>query len=225
VVGLTERGAVRAIKRARLKLVGIRNESSNQITAGEATRTQPGAGQQEPVGTGVTLFISTGPAQAAVPGVIGESEANARQALANAGFNVSTTSQVSGSAPAGTVIAQNPSGGALEPKGATVTLVIAQAVPTASVPNEVGQTEAAAVGALTSAGFKVSRQTQDVTKQSKDGIVLSQSPGGGTANKGSTVSIVVGHFRPPPQPPPTTSTTQSTTTTDSSTKTTSTTKT
>ena len=225
VVGLTEHGAVRAIKRARLKLVGIRNESSNQITAGEATRTQPGAGQQEPVGTGVTLFISTGPAQAAVPGVIGESEANARQALANAGFNVSTTSQVSSSAPAGTVISQNPSGGALEPKGATVTLVIAQAVPTASVPNEVGQTEAAAVGALTSAGFKVSKQTQDVTKQSKDGIVLSQSPGGGTAKKGSTVSIVVGHFRPPPQPPPTTSTTQSTTTTDSSTKTTSTTKT
>ena len=225
VVGLTERGAVRAIKRARLKLVGIRNESSNQITAGEATRTQPGAGQQEPVGTGVTLFISTGPAQAAVPGVIGESEANARQALAIAGFNVSTTSQVSSSAPAGTVISQNPSGGALEPKGATVTLVIAQAVPTASVPNEVGQTEAAAVGALTSAGFKVSKQTQDVTKQSKDGIVLSQSPGGGNAKKGSTVSIVVGHFRPPPQPPPTTSTTQSTTTTDSSTKTTSTTKT
>ncbi len=225
VVGMTERRAMRAIRRARLKLAGIRNETSSQITAGEATRTQPAAGQQEPVGTGVTLFISTGPAEAAVPGVIGESEANARQALANAGFNVSTTSQVSSSAPAGTVISQNPSGGALEPKGATVTLVIAQAVPTASVPNEVGQTEAAAVSALTSAGFKVSKQTQDVTKQAKDGIVLSQNPGGGTAKKGSTVTIVVGHFRPPPQPPPTTSTTQSTTTTDSSTTTTSTTKT
>ncbi len=225
VVGLTERRAVRAIRRARLKLAGIRNESSSQITAGEATRTQPAAGQQEPVGTGVTLFISTGPAQATVPGVIGESEGNARAAIENAGFNVTTSTQVSSSSQAGTVIDQNPSGGALEPRGATVSIVIAQAVPTTPVPNVTGDSEAAAVTALTSAGFKVSKQTQDVTKQAKDGIVLSQSPSGGSAKKGSTVTIVVGHFRPPPQPPPTTTTTSTpttskTTTTSSSSSTT-----
>jgi serine/threonine-protein kinase len=185
------------------------------VTAGEATRTSPGAGQQEPVGTAVTLFISTGPAQAAVPGVVGESEATARAQIENAGFNVSS-SQAPSSSPAGTVISQNPGGGAVEPRGATVSIVIAQAVPPVSIPNEIGQSESAAVSALTAAGFHVAKQTQDVTKKAKDGIVLSQNPSGGSAKKGSTVTIVVGHFRPPPQPPPTTTTTPTTSTTTSS---------
>ena len=41
-------------------------------------------------------------------------------------------------------------------------------------------------------------QRQNVSDPSLDGIVISQSPGGGTkADRGSTVTIVVGHYKPP----------------------------
>ncbi len=210
VVGMTESQALRALRRSRLKVGNIRSEHSSQVPAGNATRTIPGAGQQEPVGTTVTLFVSSGKPNVDVPHVIGETEAAARSALQNAGFNPATTNQISSSATPGTVIGQNPPGGTLQPPGTTVTLTVAQAPPPITIPSVKGQTAAAARSALIAAGFKVAEQSQSVNKQANDGIVISQSPGGGSkAKKGTTVTIVVGHYT---APPPTTSTTNPTTT-------------
>jgi serine/threonine-protein kinase len=97
-----------------------------------------------------------------------------------------------------------------------VTLVIATAPATASVPNVVGQKAGAASGQLSGAGFTVNQQKQTVTKKDQDGVVLSQTPNGGaTATKGSSVTIVVGQFKPPANTTttPTTPTTPTTTST------------
>jgi len=121
----------------------------------------------------------------------------------------------------GTVISQSPAGGSSEPQGATVSLVIASAPTTASVPSVQGQTATAAAGALTNAGFKVSRTSQTVTNPARNGIVLSQSPrGGGMAKKGSTVRIIVGQFTSPTTSTPTTTTPTTTSTTTTPTTTT-----
>ncbi|MSX02866.1 MAG: PASTA domain-containing protein, partial [Actinobacteria bacterium] len=47
------------------------------------------------------------------------------------------------------------------------------------------------------AGFKVSIDRVDVPDESQDGTVVSQSPSGGSAKSGSTVTIGVGRYNPP----------------------------
>ena len=67
----------------------------------------------------------------------------------------------------------------------------------------VGETKQQASTDIQSQGFAVSVSYQTVTDPKKDGIVLSQSPAGGTkASPGSTVSIVVGKRGPGPSPTP-----------------------
>jgi beta-lactam-binding protein with PASTA domain len=78
------------------------------------------------------------------------------------------------------------------------------------VPNVIGKTQSSAVSALRSKGFAASVRTQEVTVATQDGKVVDQFPSpGGSAAKGSTVTIFVGHFTPP-TPPPTTTTTPTT---------------
>ena len=73
----------------------------------------------------------------------------------------------------------------------------------ATVPDVTSQDEDSARSTLESAGFTVTVQQQDVGDPGLDGIVLSQSPRGGTkADKGSTVTITVGRLTSPPPPPP-----------------------
>ena len=218
VSGLTQAQAVRELKRQGLRPARIERENSADVPAGDATRTDPSAGVSVPVGSGVTLFVSSGKAKVPVPDVTNQPQAAAESSLRAAGFTVSATTQTSSTVTAGDVISQSPAGGSNAAPGSTVSLVVATAPTTASVPGVNGDTADAATSALTGAGFKVVRKTQDVTQQNRDGIVVSQSPGANsTAKKGSTVTIVVGHFVA------TTTTTTSPTTTSPTTTTSSTT--
>jgi eukaryotic-like serine/threonine-protein kinase len=223
VEGLALAQAKKLIRRARLRVGRVVFESSDQVLADQVISSDPAAGQNPLVGSAVTLTVSSGKPKVTVPPVVGKSQDAARQALQNAGLNVNTTSATSSSAKPGTVISQDPVGNAMVVSGSTVTIVIAKAPTTASVPAVVSDKAGAASSALTAAGFKVSQQSKDVKKQNKDGVVLSQSPSGGSAaKKGSTVTIVVGHFVAP-KPQTTSSTTSPSTTTTTTPSTTSTT--
>jgi serine/threonine protein kinase len=212
VVGLTRAAAMRAIRAQKLK-VRVETRTSDTVRSGDATGTDPGAGTPEPVGSPVTLFISSGRPLVSVPDVRGETQATATATLAK-NFTVTTTSQTSKSVTPGSVIAQNPAGDTMALPGSTVNLVIATAPTTGSVPPVKGQSASAASGALTAAGFRVIEQTKDVPKAGKDGIVISQSPGGGTTAKlNSAVTIVVGHYTPPHTGTTSTTSTSSTSTT------------
>jgi eukaryotic-like serine/threonine-protein kinase len=221
VQGLTETKAKKAIQGAHLKVARVEPQSSGRWSSGEATGTDPGAGTSVPFGTGVTLFISSGPAPKAVPDVTGQSQSDATSALDSAGFKVSATTQTSTATTAGNVISQDPGAGTSEPLGTTVTIVVASAPTTSTVPPVVGDPADGAASALQAAGFDVARKTKNVTNQSQDGTVISQSPAGGsTANKNSTVTIVVGHFTGSSSSS-SSSTTSTTTSTNSSTTSTS----
>jgi serine/threonine-protein kinase len=210
--------ARRAIAAQHLRVGSIVHQSSDTIPAGNVIDTVPGAGNTEPVGGVVEVIVSSGKAKVTVPDVTGSSEADARSALQSQGFSVSVTKQTSSTVPAGTVISQSPAGNSQQPPGTKVTLVVASAPTTASVPNVKGQDAVTAASSLTSAGFSVKQQTQTVTNPAKDGIVLSQNPAANsTEKKGSTVIIVVGRFQAP-----TTTTTTTTPTTTTTTPTTTT---
>jgi eukaryotic-like serine/threonine-protein kinase len=208
VAGLSKQAAEQAINQAQLKVGRTRTESSNTIPTGDATRTDPAAGASLPVGTKVTLFISSGKPTVSVPDVTGQNVNAAKATLNAAGFKVSTSNKTSSTQAPNTVISESPAGGSQAPSGSTVSLVIAQAPKGVKVPNVKGQNLVSATSTLSAAGFSVTEQSKNVKDQAKNGIVLSQSPSGGsTAKKGSTVTLVVGHFSSPPTPTTPTGTT------------------
>jgi eukaryotic-like serine/threonine-protein kinase len=221
VVGETLEQARSALMIEHLVPGRVVHQSSSQYAAGQVTNTNPPAGATPPVGTKVTIFVSSGPAAVKVPDVTTETIGQAKADLYTqpGQFNVNTIEEVSSTATPGTVISQDPLGGSLEPPGSTITLTVAKAPPTPTVPNVVGQKFGPAEATLGSQGFPATVQQQTVTNPSQDKVVLSQSPSAGTqANKGTNVTIVVGHYTSTP----TTTTSTPSGTTSTSTGTTST---
>jgi eukaryotic-like serine/threonine-protein kinase len=218
VQGLSQGLATNVIKKAGLKVNHVVPQSSSTFKAGEATGTNPGAAKSVPPGTGVTLLVSSGQPQKAVPDVRGESQSAATSQLTGAGFTVNPTTQTSSSATAGDVISQDPAGGAQATAGSSVTIVVATAPATVNVPSVTGDPTDSAFSALESAGFHVVRQNRDVSDPSKNNEVISQSPPGGSSQKkGSTVTIVVGHYVASSSSSSSSSTTTTTTSSKSST--------
>ena len=170
-------------------------------TKGQVTATDPTAGKSVPKGSTVRVNVWSGPAQASVPNVVGDTVQQATAALNTAGFNYNLT-YVDNDAPQGQIIHQNPAAGTSKPKGTTVELQVSNGPPPVDVPTVVGETAQQAVSDLESQGFKVSQQYVTVTDPSQDGIVISQTPDGGSQQaKGSTVTIEVGQTSGPPPPP------------------------
>jgi serine/threonine-protein kinase len=109
---------------------------------------------------------------------------------------VANTTQVSSTATPGDVISQSPTGGSTVAPGSTVTIVVAEAPPKVTVPDVKGQKQGPAKNTLSGAGFSVATQSQDVSDPAQNGIVLDEIPAAGSSQtKGSTVTIVVGHFK------------------------------
>src|SRR5215211_5340011 len=136
------------------------------------------------------------PSPASVPAVVGLGLAEAKQKLRAADLEVGKVDRRPSSKKRGTVLKQGvPAGTKLEP-GSRVPLVVA--CPIHRVPSVVGQSEASAIRELKSAGFRVRKTTQTRTTGT-DGVVLSQSPSGGTRVKpNSVVRIVISDVQPAP---------------------------
>jgi serine/threonine-protein kinase len=216
VVGETLQQAKSSIQIANLKVGKVVHQTSTQYAKGQVIDTSPQAGQQPPVGTHVTIFVSSGPPSVQVPDVTTEDVGQAKSTLQSRGFNVTTTSEVSTTAAPGIVLSQSPVGGHSAASGSTVNLVVAKAPPTVAVPNVVGKTHGAANAMLGAVGFPAAPQQQTVTNQSQNGIVLSQTPAASTqVKKGTTVTIVIGKYVAPT--PTTTTSTPTTPTTPSGT--------
>ena len=207
VQGLSQAAATRALRHAGLRVSNVVMRPSNQFPAGQATGTTPGVAHSVPHGYGVTLFVSSGATEKAVPNVIGETQTQAVADLTRAGFTPHSTNQPSSTETAGNVISQSPVGNTKAPAGSDVTIVVASAPATVQVPPVIHDPPANAASALRAAGFRVAQKTQTVTDPSKNGVVISQSPSANsTATKGTTVTITVGKLK----------TTATTTTTTSS---------
>jgi len=213
VVEMSKPAAEKLIKKDGLTVGSTPTAYSATVAVGDIVRTDPGAGTSVPVGSDVTLFVSSGPAPVKVPSVVGDTESAAKSALAPLNVTI-TTSQQPSSQTSGTVTSQSMTGSV--PAGSTINLVIAEAPPMVKVPTVTGDTAAAASKALKAAGFSVTQTSMTVTDQTEDGTVISQTPNAGRqAKKGATVTIVVGKFTAPTQTTstPTTTTTTPTTTT------------
>jgi serine/threonine-protein kinase len=214
VVGLSQTDAITALVHAGLnaRTVYVYSDKPNGTVTGQA----PGQGAVVFTGSKVRINVSQGERTASVPSVVGQPYANAASALQGGGFVVVRVDADSDQ-PKGTVIAQDPPGGATVGLNSRVTITVSKGPVTASVPSVTGDTQADAEQLLTDAGFKTTVETQDVTDPSQDGLVLATDPAPGTtAEQGSTVTLFVGKLVTTPVetvPTDTTGATTDTTTT------------
>ena len=194
VRGKSSVDAVQALANAGLK-TKVAAVPSNQ-PADIVIAQGPAAGTKVVTGTVVRINVSKGPTQVGVALVVGEQYDQALSQLQAQGFAVARRNVDSGQ-PAGTVIAQSPSGGVAAPTGSTVTLSVSNGPPLTPVPDVTSLDVSAATATLQVAGYVVKVVKQPVTDPGQDGIVLGQSPAGGAnAKPGSTVTITVGTLGP-----------------------------
>jgi serine/threonine-protein kinase len=151
VVGLTYSAAVDALAEAGLKAKRVEVFSGRPV--GEVVRQDPKAGEQVREDSVVTLRVSKGTENVAVPDVLLQDQASAEAELRAAGFEVSVSNAPSDTVEEGLVSDQNPDPGAEEAKGSTVAIVISTGPSSVTVPNVRGQDRESAEAQLTSRGF------------------------------------------------------------------------
>ncbi|QEC46812.1 Stk1 family PASTA domain-containing Ser/Thr kinase [Baekduia soli] len=176
--------------------------SDDTVKENHVIETRPASGEQRDKGTTVVVVISSGRQRVQVPKVTDLTADDARSTLQSLGFQVATKQQEDDQHDPGTVLAQDPAPATSLPKGAKVTLTVAQQPKPVDVPDVTGQGQNAATRALEKAGFKVTVTQQPTNNLDEDRHVISQDPATGQAKKGSTVTIAVGQFDPNLNPEP-----------------------
>ncbi|HEY7208597.1 MAG TPA: Stk1 family PASTA domain-containing Ser/Thr kinase [Gaiellaceae bacterium] len=192
VVGEDSTTAAADLANAHLKVKAVQINSDRP--SGTVTAQDPKAGVSVTQGTEVRINVSKGPQPVSVPSVVGQSADSAASALQGAGLGVSRT-DVDSNQPAGTVVRQDPGSGISVSKGTTVTIFVSKGPTTTAVPDVTSQDVQTAGQTLHSSGFNVKTVSQDVSDPSQDGIVLSQTPNGGTqAKPGTVIQLTVGRL-------------------------------
>jgi len=143
------------------------------------------------------------PESARVPDVVGLSEAEAIQVLADANFTP-VVQAVPAPEPADLVVGQSPAGGSTAVAGSQVVISVSTGVTGGGpVPDVVGLTEGSAASTLSAAGFTVTVQYDLTEDKGLNGRVASQSPAAGTRlPPGSAVAILVYQYEKAKGGPP-----------------------
>ena len=128
-----------------------------------------------------------------VPSVLGETERSATNRLQDLGFTVIPVTQ---EAPTdefepGEVFAQSPAGGTEVEPNSEVTISIVAEAETITVPDVVGQTEDAAIVALTQEGLTYQIELEPSDTVQADNVISQSIPAGQQANPGAEVKLTV----------------------------------
>jgi eukaryotic-like serine/threonine-protein kinase len=186
-------GADQANAEAKLRQDGFRVDTVQKTAeqpAGQVIGQDPTGGTKAKKGSTVTLTVSAGPQQVAVPQVVGLTVSSARGRLQKVGLQASEREENSDTVAEGRVISVSPTEGQKVDKGSSVTLVVSSGKPQVQVPDVVGKSFDEAQSTLQAAGFKVTRVDKESDKD--PGTVLSQNPrSGGRIDAGSTIALTV----------------------------------
>jgi serine/threonine-protein kinase len=200
VVGLTLGDAQTLLKQDGLVL-GTQNNAHSTKPIGEIISQDPTAQSSLAKGGAVAVTISSGVDTVAVPQLVGlVSQADAKRQLEQVGLVLGTVTTVSSGQPAGYVVASDPVAGQDIPVNGTVAISISSGL--IAIPDVVGLDRTAAANKLTKAGFLVTNIDQQ-SSAAAPGVVLAQSPAGGTAAlPKSLVVLTVAVPVPTPSPTP-----------------------
>ncbi|GAA1364744.1 Stk1 family PASTA domain-containing Ser/Thr kinase [Streptomyces beijiangensis] len=187
VTGRTLADATAELKAKGLAPGLVTREFNDDIDQGSVVSTDPAPGTERRTDSAVALTVSKG-SPVDVPGVIGETEDDARSALEDEGFKVEIApAQVNSPEEPGSIAEQSVAEGTQAATGDTITLTVSKGPELVDVPDVTGENVADATKDLKEAGFevKVDRSfpflSDTVTGQSVDG--------GDQALQGSTITI------------------------------------
>ena len=156
---------------------------------GTVIATDPKGGSSVKKGSTVILLVSGGPAQVAVPNVVGQDAATASSALTGAGFVVQTTQQNSDTVATGQVISQDPSANAQAAKGSTVTLTVSSGKAQVTIPDETGKDPATAANDLGNLSLKTKTAFEASDTIPSGAVTRTDPPANSQVARGSTVTI------------------------------------
>jgi serine/threonine-protein kinase len=209
VVGLLADDAEAQLTKAGLST--NRANEANDAPVNTVFDQDPKAGGRADKGSAVTLHVSTGPALADVPSVVGQDVADATATLKDAGFKVVVVNRQDASQPANRVLKQDPPAGGKAGEGSTVTLTVSAGKAKATVPNVVGKDDNDAIAAISQAKLTPRRVTEASSTVDAGKVIRTSPTGGSQVDEGSTVTVVVSSG--PASTTTTPSTTPATTTT------------
>ncbi len=193
VVGLTVRDATEKLQRAGFS-VDPKERFSEEVSAGRAIGTVPKQGTKLEQDQRVTLLVSKGTNLVGVPSVLNLQQDDAEAEIEDAGLLANVETETS-DAPEGTVFAQDPGPGGAVEVGSEVTITVSTGAEEVVVPSVIGDTQQAGRATLRAEGLKVDVSKENVTDPDDDGVIIEQTPSGGTrVPPGTTVSIVIGHL-------------------------------
>jgi eukaryotic-like serine/threonine-protein kinase len=188
VVGLTGAQATQKLDAVGLDAQFGTPVPSIRVPKGDVAEQGAAPGAKIRKGTDVTLRLSAGLPLRSVPAVVGRAAARARESLRHAGLHVHATRAFSDSVKLGKVIEQNPDAGQTILFGSIVRITISKGPQPVRVPRVVGQPAGDAEQALIAAEFTVEARKAYSTIVPR-GEVIRQRPPGGTADRGSKITI------------------------------------
>ena len=191
LIGLTRAAAVAKADRAGLSVTFTDPDFDEVTPRGQVLRTDPGPGKNIDKGGTVELTMSLGPERYPVPEVVGKTEAVARRLIEDSNLQVATPeSRFSLKVEEGSVISADPAVGTEVKPDTAILLVISRGAEPVAVPNVVGKPIADAKAMLADAKL-ADGVTEKFDETIPAGVVVSQDPASGTADKRSTVALLV----------------------------------
>jgi beta-lactam-binding protein with PASTA domain len=168
----------------------------NRVTNADVDRDivfgqSPRPGEEADEGSTVTINVSDGPGEVAVPSVTGLPSGEAQDQLRAAGLKPEVEQAFSDTVKKGQVIETSPPGGTTVEKGTKVTLQVSRGKERVDVPDVTGETEDNARSALQDAGLRVGKVTEEESEE-ETGTVTGQDPAAGASvAKGTAVNLTV----------------------------------
>ncbi|MBU3752720.1 MAG: Stk1 family PASTA domain-containing Ser/Thr kinase [Candidatus Nanopelagicaceae bacterium] len=191
LAGLTVKEAKSTLEDLGLNLDIAQEEFSEDIPDGKIITSDPaGGGRVSPNGT-VGVIISKGQERYSVPTVQGLKLEVAEQLLKENKLVLGEVKEeFSNEFPQGFIMQSTPAAGERIKRNSQVTLFVSKGIEQIALSNYKGKSGEQALNELTEAGFDV--KTKYVFSEDlPPGAVISQTPGAGEADKGSTITLLV----------------------------------
>jgi len=191
LAGLSQQDAEQSLTRSHLGSQVV-TSFDETVRAGVVIAADPAAGTQLRRSASVKLTVSQGPERHRVPTLVGSTQAEAENRLAENRLTLGDVSSAFDERVAeGQIISTTPAAGTSLKRGTPVALVVSKGREPIALVDWTGKPADGAVKALTDLELKVDATKQEFSSTVPKGSVISQSPSGGTVFKGSAVTLVV----------------------------------
>jgi serine/threonine-protein kinase len=191
-VGASQNEVNAALNPLGLTSMVVEKQFSEEIPEGHVIQSIPEGGGRIDQGGTVKLVISKGPERFVLPSVAGLTPEAAQNLIAKLPLVIQPLAEeFSTTVPKGYVIDSNPPTGEKVKRGSSVIIRVSKGIEQIALTSYIGKSSDQALNELQDAGFAVT-STYEYSETRLAGEVVSQKPaGGGTADKGSKVALVI----------------------------------